>query len=542
MAIQQTGLGKGLDGLIRNTQTQSDSSGPVVLPADDISPNPRQPRRRFTPESLEELAASIRSQGLLQPLLVRPLGAAKPGKYEIVAGERRWRACKAAGLTEIPAVIRSMTEQETLVAALIENLQREDLNPLEEALGLLALKDEFSLSQEEIALKLGKSRSAVANSLRLLTLPENMRSLLADGALSAGHARALLGIDDAGAREELKTLILDRHLSVRESEGLVGRWKESGRFALAGAHAAEAAGASPAAAGGETSPSTPGDAADKASVPVPGAKKRGAGAQSAVLMEIQTRIEALFSTPVKVVGKEEKGRISFVYNSKEELEALLLRLSGRTLNGRDDPALPGNAAPALPGRDNHALDGRTDPALSGAKAPALTGKDDPQLTGRDALGLNGRDNPALTGRDNHVLDGRAAPAPAGKDDPQLTGRDDLALDGRADPAPGGRADPVLEGRAAPAPAGRGVPALEGMKSAATAGSQVSAPDGGCNPAPAGDSAPPGKERQPPSQAGSEEAVQEAGAAPGGRQPPAAAFRPAWARPPRGPEGAGDDRA
>jgi ParB family chromosome partitioning protein len=492
MATLQTGLGKGLDGLIRNTQSAADIPGMVLLPADDISPNPRQPRRAFPTASLEELAASIRSQGLLQPLLVRPSGTAHPGKYEIVAGERRWRACKLAGLTEIPAVIHSLSEQDTLVAALIENLQREDLNPMEEAFGFQSLKLEFSLSQEEIAQKLGKSRSAVANSLRLLTLPENIRALLAAGTLSAGHAKALLGIDDAGAREKLKTLILERHLSVREAEGLAVRWKESGRFTLDGADRTEDAPASPGA---------PDDPANDAPSDASGPKKRGAVAQSAVLMNIQTRIASLFSVPVKVTGKEEKGRISFVYNNKEELEALVLRLSARIPDGQDrrvptagDSLTPaGRDDPGLLGTGDSILDGRADPSLGGRVDPVLAGRDDLGLDGRADPSLDGRTDPVLAGRNDLRLDGRADPPLEGRADPVLTGKDDLGLDGRADPIlagrddPGlpGKGDPFLDGRNDPALIGSTVPALEEKNYADAGDNDASAPIGSDNPAPAG---------------------------------------------------------
>jgi ParB family chromosome partitioning protein len=481
MATLQTGLGKGLDGLIRNTQSAPDIPGLVILPADDISPNPRQPRRDFSSERLEELAASIRSQGLLQPLLVRPLGTAHPGKYEIVAGERRWRACKLAGLTEIPAVIRTLSEEETLVAALVENLQREDLNPLEEALGFQALKHDFFMNQEEIAQKLGKSRSAVANSLRLLTLPENMRSLLADGSLSAGHARALLGISDAAAREELKTLILDRHLSVRESEGLAWRWKTTGRFTLGDADETVTAPVSPGALGDPAGDTPPDARAEPPASPPPGIsgpKKRDSGAQSAVLMDIQSRIASLFSVPVKVTGKEEKGRISFAYNSKEELEALVLRLSMRILDGR--------AGPALSGRDDLSLDGREDPSLSG----------------RDDLGLSARGDPALRGRDDLSLEGRADPALAGSTVPALEGQE------QADPAPEQTAASDTSETARP----------EAQEPAASATSEEAVKTAALR-------------------------VQDpAGDASDGDKQPDAAFRPTWGRRAGGPAGEPDDRA
>ncbi|MDR2603966.1 MAG: ParB/RepB/Spo0J family partition protein [Desulfovibrio sp.] len=539
MATLQTGLGKGLDGLIRNTQSAADVPGLVILPADDISPNPRQPRRDFSAGSLEELAASIRSQGLLQPLLVRPLGTANPGKYEIVAGERRWRACKLAGLTEIPAVIRSLSEQDTLIAALVENLQREDLNPLEEAFGLQALRQEFSLSQEEIAQKVGKSRSAVANSLRLLTLPESMRALLADGILSAGHGKALLGIDDDAAQEELKTLILNRHLSVRETEGLAARWKESGSFTLAGTDGIEDVPRDVSPAPVE-SPGASGDAA------APETKKRGAGAQSAVLMDIQSRIASLFSVPVKVTGKEEKGRISFAYNSKEELEALVLRLSTRILGGRGDPALNGRDDlalgsgadiglrgrddPALKGRADLSLDGRTDPALGGSAAPALSGSGRVGVAGYDASALSGRNDPVLPSREEPLLPGNDAPALDGSAAPLLSGRSDRALERGTTPVSDGADMPPQQTDVAPT-TGSGDNTTPGQDVSTAASATAEAEE--VKAAAASDEA--AKAVAPPSQGTADNA-------PFGQKRSDAAFRLGWGRPARGPAGETDDRA
>ncbi|MDR1947130.1 MAG: ParB/RepB/Spo0J family partition protein [Desulfovibrio sp.] len=421
MATLPTGLGKGLDGLIRNTQAGTDAPGPVTLPISDISPNPRQPRRNFDAGSLDELASSIRSRGLLQPLLVRPMGLASPGKYEIVAGERRWRACRLAGLTEIPVVIRSLSDQDTLIAALIENLQREDLNPLEEALGLQSLKNEFGLNQEEMAQKIGKSRSAIANSLRLLSLPESVRLLIADGTLSPGHARVLLGIGDGKAGEYLKNLILENHLSVRETEGLAAGWKESGCFnlyLLSETPGTAAPGSGP--DGASARDKEPADAS-------PAPKSRAAKAQSAVLMDIQSRVSSLFSLPVRVTGKEDKGRISFVFNSKEELDELLRRFCFPVLGGRRDPALEG--------RNDSILRGNNDPALCGSDAALLDGRDDTALDGRDDTILIGRDLPALDGRDDTVLDGKDLPVLDGRTVPALDSGEKIALEGAGDAEP-----------------------------------------------------------------------------------------------------------
>ena len=342
MTTHTTGLGRGLDALIRETQDLQDGSGVRMLPLCDIRPNPRQPRRIFNEKTLEELAASIRSQGLLQPLLLRPVGASQPGKYEIVAGERRWRACQMAGLTEVPVLIRTFSVQDTLAAALIENIQREDLNHIEEAQGLQILKEEFGLSQDDLAQKLGKSRSSVANSLRLLTLPESIRPLIAEGKLSAGHARAILSVVDVRAQEYLKNVILETKLSVREAEGLAACWKESGRFELFGINND----------GGEgvvsrVKQESEGEAEAmplerKRRIPSPARKSKP---QSARILEIQNRIGDIYKIHVRVTGKESKGKISFSYGSKEELDMLLKRLSLFTLD--DSRAEAPSADPRL---------------------------------------------------------------------------------------------------------------------------------------------------------------------------------------------------
>ena len=372
MAIHSTGLGRGLDALIREAQDQQEG-GVRMLPLCDIHPNPRQPRRSFHEKPMEELAASIRSQGLLQPLLVRPMGTEQPGKYEIVAGERRWRACQMVGLTEVPVLIRTFSAQDTLAAALIENIQREDLNPIEEAQGLHILKEEFGLSQDDLAAKLGKSRSAVANSLRLLTLPESIRPLLAEGKLSAGHARAILSVADVKAQEQLKNLILESKLSVREAEGLAAGWKEAGRFELSGV------------SGGEESAATmpeqesgDGDTCEgEGRRAPPDARKQKP--QSARILEIQNRIGDLYKVPVRVTGKESKGKITFPYSSKEELDTLLVRLSQFALGGEchaalgsaEHEALEGAGLTALGGDPLEVPEGMEFKVLDGAQASML---------------------------------------------------------------------------------------------------------------------------------------------------------------------------
>lgn len=221
--MQKMGLGKGLGALIPGIESSADSPG-LKVEIDRIAPNPLQPRRSFDEAKIEELAASVRDQGIIQPLLVRRVGAG----YELIAGERRWRAAMKAGLKEIPVVVREAGNSETLELALIENLQREDLNPIEEAAAYQRLQEEFNLTQEEIALRVGKSRPAVANSMRILLLPKEVQQEVARGKLPAGQARALLGLEReplilAAARE-----VIAQGLSTRETEKLVARLK-SGR-------------------------------------------------------------------------------------------------------------------------------------------------------------------------------------------------------------------------------------------------------------------------------------------------------------------------
>ena len=214
MAKKLGGLGKGLNAIFIENDSE-DKGGSVTLKISEIEPNREQPRKEFDEKALSELAESISKHGLLQPLLVRPLTL---GGYQIVAGERRYRACRMAGLTEVPVIIRELGETETMEIALIENLQREDLTPLEEALGYKVLMDEHGFSQEEVAQSVGKSRPAVANALRLLKLPESITEYLKDGRISAGHARAILTLENEELMKELAEEIVNKDLSVRQVE------------------------------------------------------------------------------------------------------------------------------------------------------------------------------------------------------------------------------------------------------------------------------------------------------------------------------------
>ncbi len=216
MAMKIGGLGKGLDLLF--AQNGLDEAGnAVTLPLDEIIPNRAQPRKQFDEEALGELADSIAQHGVLQPLLVRPM---PDGSYQLVAGERRWRASRLAGLAEVPVVVRDMTEQEAAELALIENLQREDLNPMEEALGYQTLMEGYGMTQEQTAQAVNKSRPAVANALRLLHLPEEVAELVSAGQLSAGHARTVLAFEGADAQIAMARAAVNKGLSVRELERL----------------------------------------------------------------------------------------------------------------------------------------------------------------------------------------------------------------------------------------------------------------------------------------------------------------------------------
>ena len=219
MAPKKGGLGRGIDSLlIDNSIEENSSSQAVMLSLLDIEPNKEQARKHFDDAALSELADSIAQHGVLQPLLVRPIFG---GGYQLIAGERRWRASRIAGLTQVPAIIKELSDEEAAVISLIENLQREDLNPVEEALGFASLISDFSLTQEEAAKKVGKSRPAVANALRLLKLPEKVLDYVRENKLSAGHARAIAAIDDEKTATFAADTVIEKNLSVRETEKMV---------------------------------------------------------------------------------------------------------------------------------------------------------------------------------------------------------------------------------------------------------------------------------------------------------------------------------
>lgn len=217
--VKKTALGKGMGALLPVFEKEQTSY--FICPIEDIKPNRAQPRKTFTSEKLDELAASIREKGVIQPLVV----IKKAGHFEIIAGERRWRAAQKAGLHEVPVVIQDVSENTALEMALIENIQREDLNAIEEAHAYRALMEKIDLSQEEMAKRVGKDRSTVANSLRLLKLPEEIQRDIVTERLSMGHARALLSLDQPEQLKKAREEIIKKHLSVRGAESLVKRLK-----------------------------------------------------------------------------------------------------------------------------------------------------------------------------------------------------------------------------------------------------------------------------------------------------------------------------
>ncbi|WP_457572627.1 ParB/RepB/Spo0J family partition protein [Desulfovulcanus sp.] len=283
MKVKQRGLGKGLDALLNPLDLDKDSAGITHIKIDQIKPNKNQPRTIFSEKSLNELAQSIKQQGLLQPILVRKL---ETEKYEIVAGERRWRACQLANLERVPVIIKDLSNEEVLLIALIENIQREDLNPIDQALALKKLKDELNISQEEIGKRVGKSRAQIANLMRLLQLPDPVQDLVKENKLSAGHARALLALETKEEMIELAKEIIAQGLSVREAEKIVQSKKIS------------------------TKPKRK-TVLDK-------------GLANFLAREFQNKISPKIKINLK--GNWEKGTISLKYNSQEDLEILLKKL------------------------------------------------------------------------------------------------------------------------------------------------------------------------------------------------------------------------
>lgn len=302
---RRSGLGKGLSSLIPMEGTSADGEEAFLaeIPTASVSPNPHQPRSHFDEESLVELAASIAEMGVLQPILVRPLG---DDRYELVAGERRWRATQRAGLASIPAIIRTTTDLSSIEHALVENLHRQDLTALEEAAAFRQLLEDFGLTHDELAGRVGKSRSSITNTIRLLGLPPSVQTLLADGQLSAGHARALLGTPDRSRQEELARSAVDEGWSVRMVEGAV---RDDGRDPVS-AEADDDGGDSD---DGRDSPSATIDGAGLTS----STKLRPPG-----LLELEELLAEHLDTRVSVQLGVKRGKVTIDFADLEDLERI----------------------------------------------------------------------------------------------------------------------------------------------------------------------------------------------------------------------------
>ena len=292
------GLGKGLDSLIpnalgetktkkeavakaRSEATTEEKEPQTLVKITKVEPNREQPRKNFDEDALQELADSIKQFGLLQPILVQD----RKDYYEIIAGERRWRAAKLAGLKEVPVIIRNYTEQEIVEISLIENIQREDLNPIEEAQAYKRLLTEFHLKQDEIAERVGKSRTAVTNAMRLLKLSEKVQQMLIDEMITAGHARAILSIADKEKQESIAMKVFDEKLSVRETEALVKRMLEPPKTAK---------------------------------------KSKFSSAEDAIYESLEEKMKSIMGTRVQIHRKKnDKGKIEIEYYSKDELERII---------------------------------------------------------------------------------------------------------------------------------------------------------------------------------------------------------------------------
>lgn len=279
------GLGKGLGALLPTIESEEVTStakkGVEEIDINQINPNSKQPRRVFDDEKLNELALSIKEHGVVQPIIVRKVG----DHYEIVAGERRWRACQLLGLKTIPAVVKEYTDEEVTEIALIENIQRENLNPVEEALAYKQLIEKFKFTQEKVAVKLGKSRPYVTNLLRILNLPQKVLDMMQEGILTLGHGRTLLALSSAKQQEEVAEKILQLSLSVRQTEELVKKLTEG-------------------------------------KVEKPDSSKTSPKIDPAY-RQIEDRLRSIFGTKVKISNKGSKGKIEIEYYSEDELNRIL---------------------------------------------------------------------------------------------------------------------------------------------------------------------------------------------------------------------------
>ena len=311
MATRRSGLGKGLASLIPSEvagERPEPTGQPVYqeLPVGDISPNPNQPRQVFDEESLAALTASVRELGVLQPVLVRTVS---DGRYELIAGERRWRAARRAGLPTVPALVKVLDDTASLEQAVVENLHRDNLNPLEEAAAYQQLIEEFHLTHEQVSVRVGKSRAAVSNALRLFQLPPAVQKLLAENQLSAGHAKALLGTPDRAFLEHLARRVVAEGLTVRDVEDAV-----RGR--------AELEGRAPSTKAPRKAPSGAGDGATTTADPS--------------LLELEQLLASFLDTRVSIQGGAGKGRVVIEFADLEDLERIYRRIAAGP--GDDSPS------------------------------------------------------------------------------------------------------------------------------------------------------------------------------------------------------------
>jgi ParB family transcriptional regulator, chromosome partitioning protein len=273
--MKKSGLGKGLGALIRENEQDITSVAVTELKITELEANQNQPRRFFEDQALQDLSGSIKEHGVVQPIIVRKLG----DNYQIVAGERRWRAARLAGLKTVPVVVKDYSNVQVMEIALIENLQRQDLNSIEEALAYKSLIEEHDMTQEEISEKIGKSRSAIANTLRLLNLPEEIRNMVVHGKISAGHARALLAVGDKKKQMEIAQKIIDQQLNVRDIEKLVLQKDKT--------------------------------------------KEKKENTKDVEIVELEEQLKKTFATKVSIVHKKNKGKIEIEYYSNDDLERIL---------------------------------------------------------------------------------------------------------------------------------------------------------------------------------------------------------------------------
>ncbi len=298
MMPKKHGLGRGLGALIPPNVSTTLASGVREIDIAQIAPNPRQPRHRMDEEELRDLAASLKEHGLIQPVLVTtaPNFSGESPRYLLIAGERRLTAAKLAGLERIPAIVRGATPQQMLEIALVENIQRADLKPLEEAEAYQALMQDFGLTQEEVAAKVGRDRTTVANALRLLKLPSEIQAALADGSITEGHARAILGVTDPSKQHGLLRAVVEHGLSVRQTEETARRLNDKAR--------------------------TPGPKSSERPA------SRGEGGMPGATSALEEEFRKALGTKVQITRSREGGKIIVYFYSEEELQALYSRMVG----------------------------------------------------------------------------------------------------------------------------------------------------------------------------------------------------------------------